>query len=108
MSTAIKSVPAATGLSEDKPLPNSRRIYIEGQQTGVRVAFLEIYQKTTRHFRDELEENPPVRVYETSGPYGDPSIRTDVREGLKPVRLDWIRSEEHTSELQSRFGTSYA
>ena len=102
MSTAIKSVPAATGLSEDKPLPNSRRIYIEGQQTGVRVAFREIYQNPTRNFRDELEENPPVRVYETSGPYGDPSIRTDVREGLKPVRLDWILGRGDVEEYEGR------
>ncbi|HEU5237517.1 MAG TPA: hypothetical protein VFU37_10270, partial [Pyrinomonadaceae bacterium] len=102
MSTAIKSVPAATGLSEDKPLPNSRRIYVEGQQTGVRVPFREIDQSPTRNFRDELEENPPVRVYDTSGPYGDPSIRTDVREGLTRVRRDWIVGRGDVEEYEGR------
>ena len=63
-------------------LPNSRRIYIDGQQPGVRVAFREIDQSATRNSKNELEENPPVRVYDTSGPYGDTSLRTDVREGL--------------------------
>src|SRR5215470_20060064 len=71
-------------------LPNSRRIYVEGQQPGVRVPFREIDQNPTRNFKDELEENPAVRVYDTSGPYGEPSLRTDVREGLAQLRRDWI------------------
>src|SRR5213594_3179008 len=99
MSTAVKptmSVPGAvaTGskvqLETDARLPNSRRIYIDGQQPGVRVPFREIDQNPTRNFKNELEENPPVRVYDTSGPYGDPSNRCDVREGLSALRREWI------------------
>jgi len=66
----------------EKPLPNSRRIYIHGQQPDVRVPFREIDQNSTRNFKGELEENPPVRVYDTSGPYGDPSFIATVREGM--------------------------
>src|SRR6185295_12113738 len=84
MSAAIKPIKI------DSTLPNSRRIYIDGQQPGVRVPFREIAQSPTRNFKNELEENPPLRVYDTSGPYGDPSSVTDVREGLPALRREWI------------------
>ena len=64
MSAAIKPVSVP-----ESQLPSSRRIYIDGTQPGVRVAFREIAQNATRNFRNELEENPPVRVYDTSNPY---------------------------------------
>src|ERR1700738_2368174 len=74
----------------EKSFPNSRRIYIDGQQTGVRVPFREIDQSPTRNFDNSLEENPPVHVYDTSGPYGEPSLRCDAREGLIVLRREWI------------------
>jgi phosphomethylpyrimidine synthase len=90
MSAAIKPEGESTSVNDEKPLPNSRRIYIEGKQPGVRVPFREIDQSPTRNFDNSLEDNPPVRVYDTSGPSGDPSIRSDVREGLAELRRDWI------------------
>src|SRR6266481_9473900 len=127
MSAAIKpskSEPGAvaTGSNQETRLPNSRRIYIAGQQPGVRVPFREIDQSPTRNFDNTLEQNPPVRVYDSSGPWGDPAMKCDVRDGLSALRSDWIvgrgdveeydgrdlqpiddgyltRSEEHTSEL---------
>ena len=66
MSTAIK--PNKTSRQQATSLPNSRRIYVDGEQPGVRVPFREIDQNPTRNFKNELEENPPVRVYDTSGP----------------------------------------
>ncbi|HET6891159.1 MAG TPA: hypothetical protein VFH31_08675, partial [Pyrinomonadaceae bacterium] len=78
MSATIKSVQ-----TERTQLPNSRRIYVGGKHPGVRVPFREIDQNPTRNLRGELEENPPVRVYDTSGPYGDPAIRCDPRGGLR-------------------------
>jgi phosphomethylpyrimidine synthase len=106
MSAATKpmSVPGAlaTGSTQDSQLPNSRRIYIDGQGPGVRVPFREIDQNPTRNFKGELEENPPVRVYDTSGPYGDPSIRCDVREGLAALRRGWIVSRGETEEYEGR------
>src|SRR5882672_4503910 len=87
---------------EETQLPNSRRVYIDGMQSGVRVPFREIDQNPTRNFKNELEENPPVRVYDTSGPYGDPSMRTDVREGLTELRREWILSRGDVEEYEGR------
>jgi len=86
----------------ESTLPNSRRIYIDGQQACVRVAFREIDQNATRNFDGSLEENPPVRVYDTSGPYGDPSIHCDVREGLPALRREWIVGRGDVEEYEGR------
>src|SRR5437588_7101534 len=115
MSAAIKTVSItgaeATGSSPQLEtqnselktvLPNSRRIYIDGRQPRVHVPFREIDQNPTRNFKNELEENPPVRVYDTSGPYGDPAIATDVREGLAGMRRDWIVSRGDVEEYAGR------
>ena len=99
MSAAIKpTVESQT----NQALPNSRRIYIDGEQAGVRVPFREIDQNPTRNFRNELEQNPAVRVYDTSGPYGDPAVRSDIREGLQPVRRDWIVGRGDVEEYEGR------
>ncbi|HYJ87034.1 MAG TPA: phosphomethylpyrimidine synthase ThiC [Pyrinomonadaceae bacterium] len=97
MSAAIKPTSI-----EDTQLPNSRRIYVEGKQPGVRVPFREIAQSQTRNFNGALEENPPVRVYDTSGPYGDPSVDCDVRAGLPAVRAEWIRGRGNVEEYEGR------
>src|SRR5437762_13704300 len=105
MSAVMKSVPGAVATEsnpEQTQLPNSRRIYIDGEQSGVRVPFREIDQNPTRNFKNELEENPPVRVYDTSGPYGDPSATTDVREGLAPMRRGWIVGRGDVEEYEGR------
>ena len=60
MSAAIKPI-------IETQLRNSHRIYVEGTQPGVRVPFREIAQSQTRNFKGELEDNSPVRVYDTSG-----------------------------------------
>ena len=86
----------------DTALPNSRRIYVEGNQPGVRVPFREIDQNPTRNFKGDLEDNPPVRVYDTSGPYGDPSIGCDVREGLRARRREWITSRGDVEAYEGR------
>ncbi|HEX6189067.1 MAG TPA: phosphomethylpyrimidine synthase ThiC [Pyrinomonadaceae bacterium] len=104
MSAAIKpmSEPGAVATGPENQLPNSRRIYVEGRQSGVRVPFREIDQNPTRNFKNELEENPPVRVYDTSGPYGDPSQQTDVREGLPQLRREWIIGRGDVEEYEGR------
>ena len=83
MSAAIKPAEnETTSVNNDKPLPNSRRIYIDGKQPGVSVPFREISQNQTRNFNNSLAASAPVRVSDTTGPRGDPSNRRDVREGL--------------------------
>ncbi|HEX9425064.1 MAG TPA: phosphomethylpyrimidine synthase ThiC [Pyrinomonadaceae bacterium] len=91
-----------TPVNNDKLLPNSRRIYIDGNQPGVRVPFREISQNQTRSFNNALEDNPPVRVYDTSGPWGDPSVRCDVRGGLPTLRRHWILARGDVEEYQGR------
>src|SRR5881392_2981494 len=101
--SATASSPQLTENSELKTaFSNSRRIYVEGEQTGVRVPFREIDQNPTRNFKNELEDNPPVRVYDTSGPYGDPSVATDVSEGLRPMRREWIVGRGDVEEYEGR------
>src|SRR5260370_13576500 len=88
--------------TENQQLPNSRRIYVAGKQPGVRVPFREINQNPTRGFDGRLEENPPVRVYDTSGPWGDPAVHCDVREGLSTPRRDWISARGDVEEYEGR------
>jgi phosphomethylpyrimidine synthase len=83
-------------------LPNSRRIYVEGAQPGVRVPFREIDQNPTRNFEGTLEENSPVRVYDTSGPWGDPATHCEVSEGLRALRRHWILERGDVEEYQGR------
>src|SRR2546430_2446065 len=101
MSTAIKPTDIEN-VNEDAPLPNSRRIYIDGQRAGVRVPSRDISQSPTRNFNNSLEDNPPVRVYDTSGPWGDPAIQCDVREGLTELRREWITGRGDVEEYQGR------
>ena len=88
--------------SAEVQLPNSRRIYAEGASEGVRVPFREVALSPTRGREGRLEENPPVRVYETSGPWGDPAVRCDEREGLPALRRDWIVAREDVEEYEGR------
>ncbi len=70
-------------------LPASRKVYIQGARPDVRVPAREIVlTPTSGRFGDE--ENSPLRVYDTSGPYTDPAVKTDVRKGLPPLRRPWI------------------
>jgi phosphomethylpyrimidine synthase len=87
----------------DQPsLPNSQRVYIAGTQPGVRVPFREISQNKSRNFDGTLEENAPVRVYDTSGPWGEPSTHCDVSEGLPTLRYHWILSRGDVEEYKGR------
>ena len=91
-----------TDPTSDNELPNSRRIYVEGNHQGVRVPFREIAQTPSRDFNGVLEENPSVRVYDTSGPWGDPTNQCDVTKGLPALRADWIRSRADVEEYEGR------
>jgi len=84
------------------PLPGSRKVYVDGARPGVRVPMREIRQSPTRAAGPDgaaaLEENPPVVVYDTSGPYTDPEAAIDLRRGLPALRLDWIRARGDVDE----------
>ncbi|HEY0913703.1 MAG TPA: phosphomethylpyrimidine synthase ThiC, partial [Solimonas sp.] len=90
----------AEQLSADvtRPFPSSRKIYVEGPQ-GVRVPMREVSLTATKT-RDGLEPNPPVTVYDTSGPYTDPAARIDLQAGLPALREPWIAARGDTEQLR--------
>ncbi len=71
------------------PFPASRKVYLTGSRSDVRVPLREIALTPTTS-RAGIDENPPVRVYDTSGPYTDPAVTTDIHRGLAPLRRPWI------------------
>ncbi|MEE9138474.1 MAG: phosphomethylpyrimidine synthase ThiC [candidate division NC10 bacterium] len=81
-----------------KPLPNSTKVYVEGSRPDIRVPMREITQSDTPASFGP-EKNPPIYVYDTSGPYTDPSVKIDVRCGLPPLRDRWIIERNDTEEL---------
>jgi phosphomethylpyrimidine synthase len=90
-----------------QPLPNSRKIYVSGSRPDIRVPMREISQSDTPASFG-AEKNPPVYVYDTSGPYTDPSVKIDIRSGLPALRAAWIAERNDTEELPgptSHYGT---
>ena len=92
MSSAVKSL----------SLPNSRRVYVNGKLAGVRVPFREITQTPSRNLDGTLVTNPPLRVYDTSGPWGDSDVQCDVSKGLPAPRTEWIRERGDVEEYEGR------
>ena len=83
-----------------QPLPKSRKVYIGGSRTDVRVPMREITQTSSQQAGSSNEEpNPAILVYDTSGPYTDPEVQIDIRSGLPSVRGAWIEERADTEEL---------
>ncbi len=72
-----------------QPFPESKKVYIQGSSPDIRVPVREIRQSKTVHSYGE-EINPPIRVYDTSGPYTDMNAAIDIRKGLPKIRENWI------------------
>ncbi|MFC3531436.1 phosphomethylpyrimidine synthase ThiC [Vogesella facilis] len=88
-----------------QPLPNSRKIYVEGSRPDIRVPMREISQADTpTQFGGE--QNPPIYVYDCSGPYSDPQAQIDIRSGLAPLRAAWIAERDDT-ELLAGLSSDY-
>ncbi|HSA60954.1 MAG TPA: phosphomethylpyrimidine synthase ThiC, partial [Nitrospiraceae bacterium] len=82
------------------PFPASRKIYVDGAQPGVRVPMREISLTPTKAMNGSSSTvNAPVTVYDTSGPYTDPSVAIDVRTGLSPLRRPWVLNRQDVQEL---------
>ncbi|HZJ92907.1 MAG TPA: phosphomethylpyrimidine synthase ThiC [Thiopseudomonas sp.] len=82
-----------------QPFPNSRKIYIQGSRPDILVPMREI-SLTPTETDEGIEENAPVFVYDTSGPYSDPNVKIDVRKGLADVRSSWIEERGDTEVLR--------
>jgi phosphomethylpyrimidine synthase len=89
-----------------RPFTNSRKIHIQGSRADIRVPMREITLTPTQT-DNGIEENPPITVYDTSGPYSDPQAEIDLLKGLPEVRASWIRERGDTEVLDqpsSEFG----
>jgi phosphomethylpyrimidine synthase len=96
-----------TGSEESKNtaavFSNSKKIYVSGElHPDIRVPFREITLAPTKSMNDHIEINDPVRVYDTSGPWGDPDFHGDVTQGLPPLRAKWIRGRRDVEEIDGR------
>jgi phosphomethylpyrimidine synthase len=93
----------AESLPDDRiagvPLPGSRKVWVEGKQTGIQVPMREVELNPTRRRDNTLESNDPVRLYDTGGPYTEQDRTIDPRAGLAALRQDWIVGRGDTVEL---------
>jgi phosphomethylpyrimidine synthase len=81
-----------------KPLPNSRKVYVQGSRPDLQVPMREISQSETPASMG-AEVNPPIYVYDCSGPYTDPAVKIDIRSGLAALRENWIDERNDTETL---------
>jgi phosphomethylpyrimidine synthase len=89
--------------SGDNSLPNSKKIYVSGKlYPGIRVPFREITLAATKSLNGKIEVNEPVRVYDTSGPWGDPDFHGDATQGLPRLRGNWIRDRGDVEKYDGR------
>ena len=90
--------------------PNSDKIYLAGSRADMRVPLRQIRQDDTVSAQGR-EPNPPIPVYDTSGPYGDPNAEIDLKQGLADVRGTWIAERGDTEQLaglSSEYGQARA
>jgi|GEM_PF-3628476 len=84
-------------------LPNSRRVYVPGRiHPDIRVPMREITLTGTKSYTGAVTPNAPVRVYDCSGPWGDPAFTGTVEEGLPALRRDWILKRGDVEEYKGR------
>lgn len=79
--------------------PNSRKVFISGNLFPIKVAMREISLHPTKLSRGGEEFNPPVTVYDTSGPYTDENSTIDIRKGLERIREEWILERNDVNVL---------
>jgi len=94
------SAPKAGSITRN-PFPNSKKIYVPGViHPKVNVAMREIaLADTLNSLTGEKTVNPPVTVYDTSGPYTDPSIEIDIHKGIHKLRAPWIYDRGDVEQL---------
>ena len=101
----ILSESAQVDAASIQPFTGSQKIYVQGSRPDLRVPMREIsLADTPTAFGGE--KNPPVRVYDTSGPYTDPEVKIDLRHGLPDVRSVWIE-ERNDTEFQSDTSSTF-
>ena len=89
--------PTEAAISRE-PFPASKKIYVDGVLHPIKVAMRDIYCE---------DGNPPVTVYDSSGPYTDPDIDIDINKGIERIREQWINERKDTETLKD-FSSSFA
>ena len=82
--------------------PNSRKLYVTGSRSDIKVPMREIRLSETKKADDSIEENESVRVYDTSGPATDPAVELDLEKGLPRLREAWIEERNDTEWVTER------
>jgi phosphomethylpyrimidine synthase len=86
--------------------PASKKIYVKGEMYDIKVAMREVSQAPTKS-KLGLKPNPPVTIYDTSGPYTDPNKEIDIQKGVEPIRKEWILKRGGVQPL-FEFSSQYA
>ena len=102
----LKNIPTFSTIRAPSSYPASQKRYLRGSRADLRVPCREIALSPTRH-SDRTEENPPLPVYDTSGPYTDPDARIELSRGLPALRTSWIKGRDDT-EILGRPSSDYA
>ena len=106
MPNTILDTQAQLSAAVTRPFPGSRKIYVTGSRPDLRVPLREVSQTPTQT-KNGSEDNPPIPVYDTSGPYTDPEVNIDLLRGLPALRSAWIEERGDTKvlpTLSSAFG----
>ena len=93
---------SSTKIEEIDALEGMKRVYVQGTRPDLKVPFRQIELQPTRQPDGKLQPNDPVRVYDTSGPWGDSDFHGDVRQGLPSLRAGWIEERKDTEMYQGR------
>jgi phosphomethylpyrimidine synthase len=98
MSEEKKQIGSNQNAITTQPLPASHKLYVQSPKSSdVRVAMRAVHLSSSGNghvSNGSGDKNPPVIIYDTSGPYTDVNAKTEIRRGLAPLRLDWIRSRD--------------
>jgi phosphomethylpyrimidine synthase len=87
-----------------QPFPGSKKVFVQGSTPDIQVPVREISQGVTQNTYGE-EVNPPVQVYDTSGPYTDATAEIDIRKGLPRIKEQWILDRNDVERYEGRMVT---
>ena len=80
--------------------PASKKVYVQGSRSDIQVPFRQVSLTPTAG-RFGQETNPPINLYDTSGPYTHDGAELDVRKGLPALRKDWILERNDVEEVST-------
>jgi phosphomethylpyrimidine synthase len=81
-----------------QPFAASEKVHVQGSRSDIRVPMRKVSQSDTPTATG-AQKNPPIYVYDTSGPYTDPAVSVDLRHGLPALRERWIEERGDTEQL---------